>query len=81
MSAIETYVSRDVVFTRPYTPQLIHTRVRRPVCRYLPELIDLVWNRKIHPGKVFDLILPLDQMDEGYWVMDKHRTIKVQLRP
>ncbi|MGA7394566.1 MAG: zinc-dependent alcohol dehydrogenase family protein, partial [Terrimicrobiaceae bacterium] len=25
-----------------------------PVRRFLPELIDLVWNRKINPGKVFD---------------------------
>lgn len=28
-----------------------------PVRRFLPELIDLVWNRKIDPGKVFDLTL------------------------
>ena len=26
-----------------------------PVDRFLPELIDLVWNGKINPGKVFDL--------------------------
>ena len=26
-----------------------------PVRRFLPELIDLVWNGKINPGKVFDL--------------------------
>src|SRR5947208_6708614 len=30
-----------------------------PVRRYLPELIDMVWNGKINPGKVFDLTLPL----------------------
>jgi threonine dehydrogenase-like Zn-dependent dehydrogenase len=29
-----------------------------PVRRFLPELIDLVWNGKINPGKVFDLTLP-----------------------
>jgi len=40
------------------------------VRRYLPQLIDLVWNRKINPGKVFDLILPLDQVAEGYRAMD-----------
>jgi hypothetical protein len=28
-----------------------------PVRRFLPELIDLVWNGKIDPGKVFDLTL------------------------
>ena len=26
-----------------------------PVRRFLPELIDLIWNRQIDPGKVFDL--------------------------
>ena len=52
-----------------------------PVRRYLPELIDLVWNRKINPGKVFDLILPLDQVAEGYRAMDERRAIKTLLRP
>jgi threonine dehydrogenase-like Zn-dependent dehydrogenase len=31
-----------------------------PVREYLPQLIDLIWNRHIDPGKVFDLQLPLD---------------------
>jgi hypothetical protein len=30
-----------------------------PVRRFLPALIDLGWNGKIDPGKVFDLTLPL----------------------
>src|SRR3954470_23540735 len=33
-----------------------------PVRRYLPHLIDLVFDGKINPGKVFDLVLPLDQV-------------------
>src|SRR5215467_1607385 len=33
-----------------------------PVRRYLPELIRLVVNGKINPGKVFDLTLPIDQV-------------------
>jgi threonine dehydrogenase-like Zn-dependent dehydrogenase len=52
-----------------------------PVRRYLPQLIDLVWNRKIAPGKVFDLTLPLDQVAEGYRAMDERRAIKTLLRP
>jgi threonine dehydrogenase-like Zn-dependent dehydrogenase len=32
-----------------------------PVRRFLPELIDLIWNRQIDPGKVFDLELPLEE--------------------
>ncbi len=52
-----------------------------PVRRYLPELIDLVWNRKMDPGKVFDLLLPLDRVAEGYRAMDERRAIKALLRP
>jgi len=50
------------------------------VRRFLPELIDLIWNRQINPGKVFDLELPLDQSAEGYRAMDERRAIKVLLR-
>src|SRR5881398_3635604 len=52
-----------------------------PVRRYLPKLIDQVWNGKINPGKVFDLTLPLDQVAEGYRAMDERRAIKALLRP
>jgi threonine dehydrogenase-like Zn-dependent dehydrogenase len=52
-----------------------------PVRRFLPELIDLVWNKKINPGKVFDLTLPLEQVAEGYRAMDERRAIKTLLRP
>lgn len=52
-----------------------------PVRRVLPELIDLVWNRRINPGKVFDLTLRLDQVAEGYRAMDERRTIETLTRP
>ena len=52
-----------------------------PVRQFLPELIDLIWNRKIDPGKVFDLELPLDQAVEGYRAMDQRRAVKALLRP
>jgi threonine dehydrogenase-like Zn-dependent dehydrogenase len=52
-----------------------------PVRRFLPELIDLIWERRIDPGKVFDLELPLDQTAAGYQAMDTRRAIKVLLRP
>src|SRR5271166_2483511 len=52
-----------------------------PVRRFLPELINLVWNGKINPGQVFDLTLPLDQVAEGYRAMDERRAIKALLRP
>jgi threonine dehydrogenase-like Zn-dependent dehydrogenase len=52
-----------------------------PVRRYLPDLIKLVWDRKIEPGKVFDLVLPLEQVAEGYRAMDERRAIKTLLKP
>ena len=52
-----------------------------PVRRFLPELVDLVWKRKINPGKVFDLTLPLGQVADAYRAMDERRAIKVLLHP
>ena len=52
-----------------------------PVRCYLPQLIKLVWDKKINPGKVFDLTLPLDQVAEAYRAMDERRAIKTLLRP
>ena len=52
-----------------------------PVRRFLPELVDLVWKRKINPGKVFDLSLPLGEVADAYRAMDERRAIKVLLHP
>jgi threonine dehydrogenase-like Zn-dependent dehydrogenase len=52
-----------------------------PVRRYLPQLIELIWSRKINPGKVFDLTLSIDQAAEGYRAMDERRAIKALLTP
>jgi threonine dehydrogenase-like Zn-dependent dehydrogenase len=52
-----------------------------PVRRFLPELIELIWNRQIDPGRVFDLSLPLEEAAEGYRAMDERRAIKTLLRP
>jgi threonine dehydrogenase-like Zn-dependent dehydrogenase len=52
-----------------------------PVRRFLPELIQMIWDRKIDPGRVFDLELPLERAAEGYRAMDERRAVKVLLRP
>src|ERR1700744_1843902 len=51
-----------------------------PVRRFLPHLMDLVAERRISPGKVFDLTLPLADVAEGYRAMDERRAIKTMLR-
>ena len=52
-----------------------------PVRRYLPELLDLVTSGAVNPGLVFDTVLPLDQVADGYRAMDQRTAIKVMLRP
>lgn len=52
-----------------------------PVRRFLPELMQLVWERTVNPGKIFDLTLPLSEVAEGYRAMDERRAIKTLLRP
>lgn len=51
-----------------------------PVRRFLPHLMELVSERKINPGKVFDLMIPLADVAEGYRAMDERRAIKTMLR-
>ena len=51
-----------------------------PVRHFLPHLINLVLERKINPGKVFDLELPLADVAKGYQAMDERSAVKVLLR-
>ncbi|MFC3182258.1 zinc-dependent alcohol dehydrogenase family protein [Cypionkella sinensis] len=50
-----------------------------PVRRFLPDLMDRVLQGKIQPGKVFDQILPIAEVAEGYKAMDERRAIKTML--
>jgi threonine dehydrogenase-like Zn-dependent dehydrogenase len=51
-----------------------------PVRRFLPRLLDLIVQRTINPGRVFDLELPIGDVAEGYRAMDERRAIKTLLR-
>lgn len=50
-----------------------------PVRRFLPDLMNRVLSGRIEPGRVFDQILPLAQVAEGYRAMDERRAIKTML--
>ena len=56
---------------------------RRPRARTpLPARpVERIVDRRIDPGKVFDLTLPLEQAAEGYAAMDERRAIKSLLLP
>ena len=72
---------QDLLYTFDSSAEAGGSAAASDLRRYLPDLIDLIWNRKINPGKVFDLTLPLDQVVEGYRAMDERRAIKTLLRP
>lgn len=52
-----------------------------PVRAYIPDLLEDVVAGRIHPGQVFDLVLPLADVAEAYAAMDERRAIKVMLLP
>ena len=52
-----------------------------PVRRFLPELIRLIWDRKVEPGKVFDLTLSLQRAPRATVPWTSGRAIKVLLHP
>lgn len=52
-----------------------------PVRAYLPELLDLVLDTTIDPGKVFDMTVELDDVAQGYQAMDERRAVKVMVQP
>ena len=52
-----------------------------PTRRYMDQLVPLVLDKTIDPGRVFDLTLPLEEVAEAYRAMDERRAIKVMLRP
>jgi len=52
-----------------------------PVRQYLPALCDLVLAGEIHPGRVFDLTVPLEEISEAYAAMDQRRAVKAMVLP
>ncbi len=52
-----------------------------PVRAYIGELLPGVLDGIVHPGRVFDRELPLEQAPEAYRLMDEREALKVMLRP
>ena len=52
-----------------------------PVRAYLPDLLELVLEGRIDPGKVFDLTLRLPEVARAYREMDERTATKVMLVP
>jgi threonine dehydrogenase-like Zn-dependent dehydrogenase len=52
-----------------------------PVRAYIEELLPDVLEGRIEPGRVFDRVVPLDGVPDGYRAMDEREAIKVMVEP
>jgi len=52
-----------------------------PARAYIEKLMPHILNGEIHPGRVFDRTVPLDQVAEAYRLMNDREALKVIVRP
>jgi threonine dehydrogenase-like Zn-dependent dehydrogenase len=52
-----------------------------PVRAYISELLAEILEGKIQPGRVFDRVVQLDEVPEGYRAMNQRESIKVLVQP
>ena len=52
-----------------------------PVRAYIAELLPDVMEGRIEPGRVFDRVVGLDGVPEGYRAMDRREALKVMVTP
>jgi len=52
-----------------------------PARAYIPELLPDVLEGRVEPGKVFDSVIGIDAVPEGYRAMNDRETIKALVRP
>jgi len=52
-----------------------------PVRAYIAELLPDVLEGRIQPGRVFDRVVGIDEVPDGYRAMDKREAIKVMVKP
>jgi threonine dehydrogenase-like Zn-dependent dehydrogenase len=51
-----------------------------PVRAYIEELLPDVLEGKIEPGRVFDSVIGLEQVPDGYRAMNERESIKVMIK-
>ena len=52
-----------------------------PVRAYIEELLPDIREGHIEPGRVFDRVIALDAVPEGYRAMDERKSLKVMIKP
>lgn len=73
---------REVPFGFPeFLRNLTLTGGVAPSRAYIEELMPHILGGEIHPGRVFDRAVPLDEVAEGYRLMNEREALKVIARP
>jgi hypothetical protein len=54
---------------------------KAPVRAYIEELLPDVLEGRIEPGRVFDRVIGLDEVPDGYRAMNDREAIKVMVKP
>jgi hypothetical protein len=52
-----------------------------PVRAYIEELLPDILEGRIEPGRVFDRVIALDQVPDGYRAMNERKSLKVMIKP
>jgi threonine dehydrogenase-like Zn-dependent dehydrogenase len=52
-----------------------------PVRAYIQELLPDILEGRIEPGMVFDRVIGLDEVPDGYRAMDERKSLKVMIKP
>ena len=52
-----------------------------PVRAYIEELLPDILEGRIEPGRVFDRVIGLDEVPDGYRAMNEREAIKVMVNP
>jgi threonine dehydrogenase-like Zn-dependent dehydrogenase len=52
-----------------------------PVRAYIKELLPDILEGRIEPGRVFDRVIGLNEVPDGYHLMDERKSLKVMIKP
>ena len=52
-----------------------------PVRAYIAELLPDILEGRIQPGRVFDRVVGLDDVPDGYRAMNERKALKVMVKP
>lgn len=78
---VPQYAEAPIGFGDVFLPNVTLTGGAAPARAYIEELMPDVLDGKVEPGKVFDRVVNLDGVPDGYRAMNDRTALKVLIRP